>query len=135
MKTRLMIGTQRATLAANGVDLQFGSPLDILGDTAMFGAIDEQRIQANAAREAWGYRTEAMNYRAQGAMASYNGNASAMGSYLGAAASAFQSASSIAGSMKGPPMKTLGSTSPYKGGSTYKSVGFTSGAGLKPYGG
>jgi hypothetical protein len=89
MKTRLMIGQQRAAIAANGVDLSFGTPVEILGDTAMFGAIDEDRIMANAAREAWGYRTEAANMRAGGQMAQYQGDAQATGSYLGAAAQGF----------------------------------------------
>lgn len=93
LKTRLLIGSQRAALAGNGVDLQDGTALDIVGDEAMFGAIDEDRIRSNAAREAWGYRVEASNFRSSGAMSRFNGDAAAFGSYLGSAATAFQAGS------------------------------------------
>src|SRR5690242_14558391 len=53
IRTRLAIGSQRAALAAQNVDLQTGTPLDVIGDTALFGAIDERRIRENAARESW----------------------------------------------------------------------------------
>ncbi len=58
-------GRQVAALAASGVDVASGSPLDILADTAALGAIDEQTIRDNAAREAWQYRVEGSNQGAQ----------------------------------------------------------------------
>lgn len=86
LKTRMLIGQQRASLAANGVTLDSGTSLDILGDTAMMGAVDEETVRLNAAREAWGYRAEASNYRAQGALDRYNGKAQKFGTLLGTAA-------------------------------------------------
>lgn len=56
-------GGQRAALAANGVDLGYGSALEILSDTDYFGEIDRATTVDNAAREAWGYRTQGANFR------------------------------------------------------------------------
>lgn len=88
MRTRLALGQQRAALAANGLDLSSGTPADMQADTAMFGAIDERRIRANAARQAWGFRTQATNYRAQGALDRFQGRVGAASTILGSAGQA-----------------------------------------------
>jgi hypothetical protein len=44
-----IMGRQKAAMAANGVDLTFGSPLDTLVDTATLGEIDALTIRRNAA--------------------------------------------------------------------------------------
>lgn len=64
LQTAQLKGTQRAALAANGVDLGQGSPLNILTTTDTMGGIDAQTIKANALRSAWGYRTQAAADRA-----------------------------------------------------------------------
>lgn len=58
-KYAALMGTQRASLAARGLDITDGSANAILQDTAYFGAYDENTTRANAAREAWGYRVRA----------------------------------------------------------------------------
>lgn len=58
-------GRQVAALAASGVDVASGSPLDVLADTAGLGAIDAQTIRHNAAREAWQHRVQGSNQRNQ----------------------------------------------------------------------
>lgn len=90
LKTRMMIGKQRASLAAQGVTLDSDTSLDILGDTALMGAIDEDTIRMNAAREAWGYSVQATNYRNQGRIDRWGGRMQARGTLLGAAAQAAQ---------------------------------------------
>lgn len=50
-----MLSRQRASLAANGVDVTQGSALDVLASTKFMGQQDVNAIQSNAAREAWGY--------------------------------------------------------------------------------
>ena len=64
-RTRAMAGTQRAALAASGVQLDQGSPVDILSDTAQFGELDALTIRNNAEREAYGYRVQGMNFGAE----------------------------------------------------------------------
>ena len=61
-----LIGRQRAVLAANGVDVNEGSAVDIQVDTAGIGKLDELTIRSNAAREALGYRYQAYNARVAG---------------------------------------------------------------------
>lgn len=56
-----LIGTQRAALAASGVDVTQGSALDLLASTRFLGQEDVATIQSNAAREAWGYEIQAGN--------------------------------------------------------------------------
>ncbi|KPU94698.1 hypothetical protein APR50_10470 [Variovorax paradoxus] len=55
-------GSQRAALAANGVDLGYGSALQVITDTDYLSAVDAAQLQQNAAREAWGYRMQARQY-------------------------------------------------------------------------
>lgn len=55
-------GTQRANMAARGLDITDGSANSILQDTSFFGQYDENTVRANAAREAWGYKVQAGNF-------------------------------------------------------------------------
>lgn len=52
LKVKGLAGRQTAVMAANGVDLGFGSPLDILGDTAELGELDALTIRKNYEQEA-----------------------------------------------------------------------------------
>lgn len=81
-RTRAMIGQQKSVIAANGLDMDIGTPLDILGDTALIGGADRSAISADAARKAWGYQAEALNYRNQGAQAKWGGKIGAQTSIL-----------------------------------------------------
>lgn len=62
-QTGRTIGSERAAMAANGVDITYGNAADVVGDTAMFGAEDSATIRANAMREAHGYEINAANFR------------------------------------------------------------------------
>lgn len=50
-KQAALAGRQKAVMAASNVDLGSGSPLDIIGDTAVLGELDAQTIRSNAKRE------------------------------------------------------------------------------------
>jgi hypothetical protein len=63
--TRQLIGAQRAALGASGVDLESGSALDLQKDAAGLGELDALHIRNNAAREARGYKIDALNYRSR----------------------------------------------------------------------
>ncbi len=54
---------QRVSLGASGVDLGEGSAARVLTDTDVMGEIDRNQVAANALREAWGYRTQAVGFR------------------------------------------------------------------------
>ncbi len=78
-------GAQTAAMAANGVDLSFGSPLDVLVDTAALGEIDALTIRTNAYREAYEHKVDAANKRAGAQLSSMSADAAKTGGYLSAA--------------------------------------------------
>lgn len=82
LKTAQLKGTQTARMAANGVALDSGSPLDVLTSTDEMGAVDANTIRDNAAKEAYGYKTQAANFRAQAGAA--NPWAAGVSSLIGA---------------------------------------------------
>jgi hypothetical protein len=59
LKTAALEGSQRAALASQGGDVDSGSPLDIVGDTARAGATDTATIRSNAALKAYNYQLQA----------------------------------------------------------------------------
>lgn len=65
LKVAMLRGNQRAAMAANNVDLASGSPLEVLVDTAYAGEMDALSIRKKGADEAYNYRVEAANLRAQ----------------------------------------------------------------------
>src|SRR6266404_6941691 len=64
-KTGLVIGAQRAALAAQGGDVTSGSAIDIFGDTARAGEMDALTIRSNAIRQSWGFQVAGANAGAQ----------------------------------------------------------------------
>lgn len=81
-RTRQMLAAQRTAIAANNLDMSTGTPLELLGDTAVAGEQDALTIRANAAREAWGYKAQATDYRNQGSVAKTSAKNNATGSWL-----------------------------------------------------
>jgi len=59
-----LAGAQRAAMAANGIDLTFGSGEDFLGDTAMIGREEVTTVRENTRREVMGYDINAANFGA-----------------------------------------------------------------------
>ena len=53
---------QRVALAANGVDLGEGSAAEIQASTEIMKEVDKNTLQANAIRNAWGYRMQGTNF-------------------------------------------------------------------------
>lgn len=87
-----MIGTQRAGLAASGVDVGFGSAVDVQTDAKRLGELDALTIRTNAKREAWGYQVQAVDARERARIARKTGQyqaaagrEAAKGHYIGAA--------------------------------------------------
>lgn len=99
-RTRALIGQQRAAIAAQGIDSQIGTPAEIMGETAMFGEIDQQTIRMNTARQAWGFNSQATNFRNEGNQARWGGKTAARGTILSGLASAASSGSAAYGAYK-----------------------------------
>lgn len=73
-KGRQEIGQQRATEAANGIDVNSGSAAQLQADTAGQTAINVQTIKNNAWRAAWGFQIQGANEGAQSQFTSIAGN-------------------------------------------------------------
>jgi hypothetical protein len=78
-------GRQRAAMAANGIDLSFGSPLDTLIDTAYLGEIDALTIRRNAAHEAYDHEVDAVSGQASAGLQRRNADSALTGGFLNAA--------------------------------------------------
>lgn len=85
---------QRASLAANGVDLGVGNAAELQASTDIMADIDKRTAEANAIYEAWGYRTNAVNY--QNAALVQRASARAVSPFSAAAGSLLGSAGSVA---------------------------------------
>jgi len=77
-----LIGAQRTALAAQGIEIDSGSALDVQMDTAQLAAQDALTIKNNAYREAWGYKVQALDYGAKGQFAELQGRQQATQSLL-----------------------------------------------------
>lgn len=95
MKTKALIGTIEAAQASSGIDTGSGSPLDIRTSQKQVGELDAETIRNNAARQAYGYRSQSTSFAAdqgldasRAASASQAGTIGAVGSILGGASSA-----------------------------------------------
>jgi hypothetical protein len=77
------IAQQRALAGASGVAMDSGSTLGLHEDTRFIGELDAATIANNAAREAWGFETQATILRRRGQMAEDAGSAAAVGHLLG----------------------------------------------------
>lgn len=71
-QVRQMIGAQRAAAAANGLDPNEGTPLDLQTQTAGLGAEDAMTLRLNAMRQAWGLDVGATNSMNMGAASKVN---------------------------------------------------------------
>lgn len=97
MEVARLKGRQKATFAASGVDVAFGSPLDTLVDTAVLGELDALTIRSNAAREAYDFEVDAVNQRAGSALQRSRAGAARTGSFLQAGGTVLGGASDAYG--------------------------------------
>lgn len=74
LTTAQTVSTQRAAMAANGVDITQGSAANITASTQYQGAVDVNTINANAARSAWGYANTQQTDLNNAAMLGYGAN-------------------------------------------------------------
>lgn len=64
-QVKKLIGRQRATAAAQGIEVNADSALDLQAEAAGFGALDIVTIRNNAWKQAWGYRVDSANNMSQ----------------------------------------------------------------------
>jgi hypothetical protein len=83
MQGSRLAGSQATGYAASGVSANSGSALDVLSDTAMVSKQDQDVIQNNAARTAWGHEAQATNFRNKASLDEQQGTSEEFGSILG----------------------------------------------------
>lgn len=86
---------QRASMAANGIDLGEGSAAEIQASTDIMTEIDANTLTANAVRSAWGYKMQGVNQKNEALMK--RGTASAISPFAAGASSLLGSAGQVAG--------------------------------------
>lgn len=74
LATRQLIGRQRAVLAANGVQVDTGSAVDITAGTEGIGKLDALTLRSNAERTALNYEAQGMNFNANAQLQDANAN-------------------------------------------------------------
>ena len=84
-RTAALKGRQAAAFGASGGEINTGSSLQILADTAQFGELDALRIRSNAEREAFGFLSGAAISRAVGRADRTSAFLGAAGTILGGA--------------------------------------------------
>lgn len=94
-KTRAQVGGILANQGASGVDVNTGSAVDVRSSASQLGELNALDIRSNAARQAYGYQTEAVGSQAQSTLdqsqaanAGTAGNISAGSTLLGGLGSA-----------------------------------------------
>lgn len=68
LKTAGVKSSQRAAIAANGIDLGSETATRILTSTDVMGEIDANTVAANAIASAWGYRMQGVQFRNEAAV-------------------------------------------------------------------
>lgn len=95
-------GHQIAAFAAEGLDVGYGSPSDIVGDTASLGEADAMRLRKNNAAQANSFLLQANNYAAQAQGDRAAGTDAMITGFLKGGSTALSGASSIFNLGKAP---------------------------------
>lgn len=67
-QARQFVGAQKAAFAGNGVAVDSGSALDAIAETDKMSSLDILNIRNNAAKEAFGYKAQAIGFAQQSDM-------------------------------------------------------------------
>lgn len=106
MLTRAQLGQQEALQAASGVTLSAGSQMLTRKAAAQLGRRDSLNIRQGGEIEAYNYKTQAVNQRAEGALAKSRGQGALIGSYFSAGGSLLSNAATIANPDRFGPRKS-----------------------------
>lgn len=88
-KVRQIRAQQEVVMGAGNLDPNMGTAGQVLDQTSTMGTLDALTLRTNAARQAWGYNTQATNSNLQGSMARTAGYFGAAGTLLSGGARAY----------------------------------------------
>ena len=98
METRARIGAAKAAQGAGGVDVNTGSAASVRAGMDETGFTDTETIRSNAARQTYGYLTQASNFEAQAKLDENSGDAAMAAGFVGGLSSLLSGSSSAFGS-------------------------------------
>ncbi len=101
MKTRALVGSIEAAQGASNIDVNTGSAVDTRSSAAELGQLDALTIRSNAARQAYGFETQATSYGAQSGLEKQQAAGAASAGGLAATGSLLSGASSVARQYQG----------------------------------
>lgn len=111
LQTRSEVGSIKAAQAANNVDVNSGSAVDVRSSASELGELNSLTIRSNASREAYGYETQSMNDTAQSQLDSAQASQAMTAGMFDVAGSLLGGASSTVGNYsKGQGMGLSGSS-------------------------
>jgi hypothetical protein len=96
LKTKALIGQQRAQMGASGFDMNTGTPLDLQASSTALGRLDALRAKGGKDMEAWKYGVQAQQFANQGEMAEASGFNSMLSGFINAGSSLIGGAGSFA---------------------------------------
>lgn len=73
LKAAQNVASQTSAMAASGIDVTQGTPVDLLGDTAMWGEMDALNTLSNSESRAQAYEAQANNFQNQARLDSLAG--------------------------------------------------------------
>lgn len=97
LKTRALVGKEKANTAASGVDVNAGSTAAVRAGTQEMGLLDALTIRSNAAKQAWAQEVQATSDQAQSQLYKFEGSQAQTAGDIGAAASLLSGASTVGG--------------------------------------
>lgn len=100
LKGAANLGSIKTEQAANGVDVNSGSALNVQSSARRENQISTERTMQNAEEQAWGYRVQASNEMAQAALDAQSGKNIEQGAQTGATA---QEAGALGTALLGVP--------------------------------
>lgn len=95
LKGAATAGKIKAAQAANGIDVNTGSAVNVRASQAETSQLDTETVLNNAELQAYGYRANATNYTAEAGLESTEAEQAPIGAELGATGNLLSNASSI----------------------------------------
>lgn len=119
LETAATIGSTKAIQGASGFTASGDSAEKVRASEAVVGELDAITLRENAAREAYGYRTEGVNYQAQGGLYDMEATNAMRAAKISAIGSIIGGIGSVAGKWGSMQSSSYAETSGYKPFATY----------------
>lgn len=108
MKNAARVAAIKASQAANNVDVNSGSALDVQVSERETGQHDSETVLHNAMLQSYGYRTQATNYRADAGLQQSKADSAIPGALLGAGGTLLGGAGRVNWANIGTPFSNFG---------------------------